>query len=151
MSSVASAGLAQIPRNAHFRCIPSLISDAGGVSASIFTFNATSGVAPVLTNTAGGASGNFTLAPWAAGTGATALTTGTAYGALSSGRGFLKDMGDTIVSAGMTFRRVQLLDINGVDSKNPGTYTGADSDALCGYIQVGFRGVGASGPFVRGF
>jgi hypothetical protein len=152
MSSVASAGLAQIPRNSHFRPTPYALANRDTISASVLTFNPTSGVAPVLTvnNTAQGASGNFTQAPWAGGAGVVTMTTGNSFQALSSGLGLLKDMGDTIVSAGRTFRRVQLLD-TAADSKNPGTYTGVDSDALCGYIEVGFRGVGTAGPFVRGF
>ncbi len=151
MSSVTS-GLAQIPRNSHFRAIPYALANRDGISAAVLTFNPTSGVAPVLTNTSGAASGNFTQAPWAGGAGVVTLTTGgTAFQALSAGTALLKDMGDSIISAGRTFRRVQLLDIGGVDSKNPGTYTGADSDALCGYIEVGFRGVGSAGPFVRGY
>ncbi len=153
MSSVSGAGLAQIPRNSHFRPAPYMLGDRGAISTYVFTFNPTSGVAPVLTNTAGPVTGNFTAAPWAGGAGTVTMTTGNSFQALSSGFGVLKDLGDTIVSAGRTFRRVQLLDIgdNASDSKNPGTYTGANSDALCGYIEVGFRGVGFAGPFVRSY
>jgi hypothetical protein len=150
MSSVTSAGLAQIPRNSYFRCIPALTS-AAAVSTSIFTFNATSGVAPVLTNTSGGATGNFSLAPWIS------TTSGNnPWGAISSGQGLFKDMGDTIVSAGRTFRRVQLMNFSTATEQQAGTYSGVDSDANCGYIEVGFRGASFSpypyiGPFVRAF
>lgn len=155
MSSVASAGLAQIPRNSHFRCIPTLMGDAGIVSSAILTFTPTSGVAPVLTNPTGAATGGFTAAPWAAAAGAIYLgatvAPSTPYQLLSSGRGLLKDMGDTIVSAGRTFRRVQLLNPFNITEQMGGTYTGVDSDANAGYIEVGFRGGAVAGPFVRGY
>jgi hypothetical protein len=56
------------------------------------------------------------------------------------------------VSSGRTFRRVQLITPaadNGGEEQMGGTYTGADSDALCGYIELGLRGIGAAGPYVR--
>ena len=148
MSSVTSAGLAQIPRNSHFRAVPGLLVNASNMSTAVFTFVPTSGVAPLLTNPSGAATGSFISTPWMA----TTLANGaTAYAALSSGAALLKDMGDTIVSAGRTFRRVQLLNYITTTEQNGGTYTGADSDALAGYIEVGFRGTAAAGPFVRGY
>lgn len=149
MSSVVSQ-LAQIPRGSHFRPIPSLAgTDAGRMSSVVYTFTASSGVAPFLTYNSQtvGVSGSFDVAPWASET-----EEPNPYGALSSGAAILKDLGETIVSSGRTFRRVQLL-ISGVSTteQNYGTYTGADSDALCGYIEVGFRGTGAPGPFVRAY
>jgi len=148
MSSVVSQ-LAQIPRGSHFRPIPSLIgADAGKMSTSILTFTPTTGAAPFLTYNSAtvGVTGAFSIAPWANQT-----TAPNPYGALSSGSAILKDLGETIVSSGRTFRRVQLLASGSVTEQNYGTYTGADSDALCGYIEVGFRGVGAPGPFVRAY
>ncbi len=150
MSSVTGAGLVQIPRNSHFRPIPYSLADRGVMSTSVLTFVPTTGVAPVLTvnSSALGATGNFISTPWMG----AALTNGaTAFQSLSTGAALLKDMGDTIVSAGRTFRRVQLLNYVTNTEQNGGTYTGADSDALCGYIEVGFRGTAAAGPFVRGF
>jgi hypothetical protein len=144
MSSVSGAGLAQIPRNSHFRCIPGMGGrDTTAVSNAVFTFTATSGVAPLLTNPAGAATGSFSLAPW--------LSTAGPLGLMSSGQGLFKDLGETIVSAGRTFRRVQLLNFNTTTEQQGGTYTGVDSDANAGYIEVGFRGTGAVGPFVRGY
>jgi hypothetical protein len=150
MSSVASAGLVQIPRNSHFRAVPGLLTNASNMSTAVYTFVATTGVAPVLTanGSALGATGSFISTPWMA----TTLANGaTAYAALSSGAALLKDMGETIVSAGRTFRRVQLMNYITNTEQNGGTYSGADSDALCGYIEVGFRATAAAGPFVRGF
>jgi hypothetical protein len=159
MSSVASAGLAQIPRNSHFRYIllPG-VTQAVQVS-SVLTFTPTAGVAPVLTQNSAalGATGAFAPAPWAALGGAVfpqagSATVSTPYALMSAGQALFKDMGETIVSAGRTFRRVQLLNPYSVaDERNAGTYTGADSDALAGYIEVGFRGSAIPGPFVRSF
>lgn len=101
-----------------------------------------------------------TLAPYA--------TTGNPY--LSSingaGAGILKDMGRTVVSAGRTFRRVQLvvnssqrnganfaLSTNGVAGQN--TYQAAGNsgtavqDFLTGFIEFGFEGTGPSAPVVQ--
>ncbi len=157
MSSVTSAGLAQIPRNSHFRATPYALADRGAISASILAFTATSGVAPVLTqnNTSLGATGGFAPAAWVqpaaaaySGQGATS----TPYGILSAGAGLLKDLGDTIVSAGRTFRRVQLMNPFTTDERMGGTYTGtSDADANVGYIEVGFRGGAFPGPFVRAY
>lgn len=139
--------IVQVPRNSHFRTIPSLAASASAILSSFMTFNATSGVAPRLTNPgpgAVGATGYFSTHP--------AVGSEPAASALSSGTGLLKDLGETIVSAGRTFRRVQLITSN-VDATGKeqmgGTYTGADSDALCGYIELGLRGIGPAGPFVR--
>jgi len=100
------------------------------------------------------------LAPYA--------TTGNPY--LSSingaGAGILKDMGRTVVSAGRTFRRVQLvvnssqrnganfaLSTNGVAGQN--TYQAAGNsgtavqDFLTGFIEFGFEGTGPSAPVVQ--
>ncbi len=141
--------IVQIPRNSHFRPVPALGNvAAGGLPHSSFlTFTATTGVAPRLTNPgpgAVGATGTFSGHP--------AVTSEPAASALSSGTGLLKDLGDTIVSAGRTFRRVQLITPDadaGGEEQMGGSYTGADSDALCGYIELGLRGIGGAGPFVR--
>ncbi len=139
--------IVQIPRNSHFRPVPSLGATAAVAQSSFLTFSATSGVAPRLTNPgpgAVGATGSFSVHPQA--------NTAPAAGALSSGTGLLKDLGETIVSAGRTFRRVQLItpdvDADGQEQMG-GTYSGVDSDALCGYIELGLRGIGVAGPFVR--
>lgn len=153
MSSLQSH-IVQIPRNSHFRAIPSLYTAGGSMStpvSSFFQFTATAGVAPRLTyNSASvGATGSFSLHP--------AVITGgsaSAISALSLGTGILKDLGETIVSAGRTFRRVQLVTPDvAADTleRMGGTYTGVDTDALAGYIELGFRGVGAAGPFVRSY
>jgi hypothetical protein len=139
--------IVQIPRNSHFRPIPSTANTTAVMLSSFLTFTATSGVAPRLTNPgpgAVGATGSFGGHP--------AVTSEPAASALSSGTGLLKDLGETIVSSGRTFRRVQLITAaadNGGEEQMGGSYTGADSDALCGYIELGLRGIGAAGPYVR--
>ena len=81
-----------------------------------------------------------------------------------AGAGLLKDMGKTVVSAGRTFRKVQLvvnnsqrnganfaLSTNGVAGQNTyqaGTTTSAVQDFLTGYIELGFEGTGPSAPVV---
>ena len=95
-------------------------------------------------------------------------TTGNPY--LSSisgaGQGILKDLGKTVVSAGRTFRKVQLvvnnsqraainyaLSTNGVAGQN--TYQAAGNtgtavqDFLTGFIEFGFDGTGPSAPVVQ--
>ena len=83
-----------------------------------------------------------------------------------SGAGILKDMGRTVVSAGRTFRKVQLvvnasraggtnyaLSTNGVAGQN--TYQAAGNsgtavqDFLTGYIEFGFEGTGPSAPVLQ--
>ena len=88
------------------------------------------------------------------------VTTGNPY--LSSingaGAGLLKDMGRTVVSAGRTFRKVQLvvnasrsggtnfaLSTNGVAGQ---INTTPIQDFLTGYIELGFDGTGPSAPVV---
>jgi|LauGreDrversion4_2_1035121.scaffolds.fasta_scaffold115735_3 hypothetical protein len=157
MSSVTSAGLAQIPRNSHFRYILLPGVTQAQQTSSILTFTPTSGVAPVLTNSIGGITGSFTpTTPWSLLGGATftqaTVAPSTPYALMSAGQALFKDMGDTIVSAGRTFRRVQLLNpYAGTTDQNSGTYTGVDTDALAGYIEVGFRGAAFPGPFVRSY
>lgn len=148
--------IVQIPRNSHFRPIPSLAgSDAGTFSTGkVLYFVPASGVAPLLTYNSAtvGVSGSFSNAPWTVYNSAASGGVN-AYGLLSSGQGLLKDLGDTIVSSGRTFRRIQLLNPSTiVTEQNGGVYTGStstDYDALTGYIELGLRGVGSAGPFIR--
>ena len=81
-----------------------------------------------------------------------------------AGAGLLKDMGKTVVSAGRTFRKVQLVVNNsqraganfalstngvaGVNAYQTGTTTSAVQDFLTGYIELGFEGTGPSAPVV---
>lgn len=75
-----------------------------------------------------------------------------------AGAGILKDMGRTVVSAGRTFRKVQLvvnaarsggtnyaLSTNGVAGQ---INTTPLQDFLTGYIELGFDGTGPSAPVV---
>ncbi len=148
MSSLQSH-IVQIPRNSHFRL--AYTNDAGRAS-TIYTFTATSGATPLLTSpqTGVGASGSFGLAAWASGATPVTVNGGSAYGLLSTGQAILKDLGDTIVSAGRTFRRVQMVNTDGSNGeKNYGTYGTNDSDALVGYIELGLRGFGTPSAYAR--
>lgn len=75
------------------------------------------------------------------------------------GQGILKDLGRTVVSAGRTFRKVQLvvnasrsggtnyaLSTNGVAGQ---INTTPIQDFLTGYIEFGFEGTGPSAPVVQ--
>ena len=76
-----------------------------------------------------------------------------------AGAGMLKDLGRTVVSAGRTFRKVQLvvnnsqrnganfaLSTNGVAGQ---INTTPVQDFLTGYIEFGFEGTGPSAPVVQ--
>jgi hypothetical protein len=128
MTSIGSFAK-QVPlNNGYFRTIASL---AGGAHISTFLYTV---------NTAG------TVSSWAVPTGfgtpiANALSTA-----------FLKDMGTQVVSSGRTFRRVQVVvaNLSSTDGvAGVATPVGQDSDFLCAYIESGFRGNLAPGPFVR--
>ena len=72
-----------------------------------------------------------------------------------AGAGLLRDLGKQIVSAGRTFRKVELVvrqsnsnSTFGVEGNNTsGTYP--NSDYLSGYIEFGFEGTGAPAPVVQ--
>ena len=110
-------------------------------------------------NTAGTAT--VQQAAWCLPSVAPYATTGNPY--LSSingaGAGLLKDLGRTVVSAGRTFRKVQLvvnasrsggtnyaLSTNGVAGQ---INTTPIQDFLTGYIEFGFEGTGPSAPVVQ--
>ena len=110
----------------------------------VYAFTAGSG--------AGGsfAQGSFSTASWA-----TLFYNGKGNPYLSSisgaAAGLLKDMGKTIVSAGRTFRKVQLMQntaatvsTGGVAGASPGT--NPVQDYLTGFIELGFDGAGTPAP-----
>ena len=110
----------------------------------VYAFTAGSG--------AGGsfAQGSFSTASWA-----TLFYNGKGNPYLSSingaATGLLRDMGKTIVSAGRTFRKVQLLQnganfvsTGGVAGQNPNT--NPVQDYLTGFIELGFEGAGTPAP-----
>ena len=124
----------QVPlNNGYFRVVPTLAVTNNTafthVSSYMYTVNAAG-----------------TVSSWAVPTGfgsplANALSTG-----------FLKDMGTQVVSSGRTFRRVQVVvpNLSSTDGvAGVATPAGADNDFLCAYIETGFRGNLAPGPFVR--
>jgi hypothetical protein len=137
----------QIPAEAaYFRPVPTLAANAGAFSSNVLAFTAGSG-APLRTSNAQnvGANGSFGVAAWTA-------ATGIAYPLLSSGQCLLKDMGRTIVSAGRTFRRVQMVVPETAFSATGGVggaASGIDADYMCGYIELGLDGNGSPSPFVR--
>ena len=91
--------------------------------------------------------GSFATASWAQGGSAPSRFTST-ISTLAAG-GLLRDMGKTVVSAGRTFRKIQLMTstvstggVNGV-----GTGGNPNVDYLTGYIELGsgFNSVGGGG------
>ena len=105
----------------------------GNMTGLIFALNTTAGAQ------------TFSTASWA--------NLGSRY--LSSltgaGTGLLRDVGRTYISAGRTFRKVQLVvpqstgtvstfGVNGKTGTNP------VEDFLTGYIEIGFEGQAAGGP-----
>lgn len=97
------------------------------------------------------AQGTFSTASWA-----TLTYNGKGNPYLSSlngaSRGLLKDMGKTVVSAGRTFRKVQLMQ-NGANFVSTGGVAGQNlagatpvQDYLTGFIELGFEGAGTPAP-----
>jgi hypothetical protein len=132
----------QIPAEAaYFRPVPSLSLVA--VTSTIMAFTPGAGAPLRTVNASGvGANGSFAVASWTP-----AFNT-----QLSTGACLLKDMGRTIVSAGRTFRRVQMVVSDAAFSTTGGVGGGAagvDADYLCGYIELGLNGNGVPAPFVR--
>ena len=68
-----------------------------------------------------------------------------------AGAGLLKDMGKTVVSAGRTFRKIQLVARNvstsGVEGNAPNTTP--VQDFLTGFIELGFDGAGLPAPVAK--
>jgi hypothetical protein len=97
------------------------------------------------------AQGSFSTASWA-----TLFYNGKGNPYLSSingaATGLLRDMGKTVVSAGRTFRRVQLLQ-NGTNFVSTGGVAGQTAagttpvqEYLTGFIELGFDGAGTPAP-----
>ncbi len=130
-------------------------SGAGGsFQQAGFNFAGTATVQQAYWGLLGGQTVNGVASPYA-------TTSGNPY--LSSingaGAGILKDLGRTVVSAGRTFRKVQLvvnasraggtnyaLSTNGVAGQ---INTTPIQDFLTGYIEFGFEGTGPSAPVVQ--
>lgn len=111
-----------------------------------------------------GAGGSFTQGTFSTASWATLTYNGNPNPYLSSingaGAGMLKDMGRTVVSAGRTFRKVQLVGSQGnapngnktastfgVGGQNPGT--NPVQDYLTGFIELGFEGQGIPAPVAQ--
>lgn len=134
------------------------ITNGSGAGGSFqqggFNFAGTATVQQAFWGLQGSATVNGAASPYA-------TTSGNPY--LSSingaGAGILKDLGRTVVSAGRTFRKVQLvvnssrsggtnyaLSTNGVAGQ---INTTPIQDFLTGYIEFGFEGTGPSAPVVQ--
>ena len=97
-------------------------------SAKIFALNATTGA--------------LSVASW---------TTPYANNVNAAGAGLLKDLGKSYISAGRTFRRVQLVIPQGTKTTSTFGVAGAagtspGADYLTGYIEVGFDAASGAGP-----
>jgi hypothetical protein len=111
-----------------------------------------------------GAGGSFAQGTLSTASWATLTYNGNPNPFLSSingaGAGMLKDMGKTVVSAGRTFRKIQLVcsqgnapngnkyaSTNGVGGQNTGT--APVQDYLTGFIELGFEGQGVPAPVAQ--
>ena len=106
--------------------------------------------------TVGGAGGSFQVgsfatASWAQG-GASASKFTSSISAVAAG-GLLRDMGKTVVSAGRTFRKIQLMTSSVSTGGVNGTAAGGNPnvDYLTGYIELGsgFNSVGGGGTLAQ--
>lgn len=114
----------------------------GNVAAAVLQYTTVGG--------AGGSflAGSFATASWAQGGGAPSKFTST-ISTVAAG-GLLRDMGKTVVSAGRTFRKIQLMTSTVSTGGVNGTGAGGNPnvDYLTGYIELGsgFNGTGNSYP-----
>ena len=113
----------------------------------IYAYNPTVGVA-----------NQFSCAPWADGLPPNNIATRAPGRYLSSinaaGVGILKDLGKNVVSAGRTFRKIQLVvrqtgttSTGGVEGN--ALATNPNADYLTGYIEFGFEGAGQPAPVAQ--
>jgi hypothetical protein len=115
----------------------------GNVGNAVLQFTAVGG--------AGGSFlvGSFTTAAWAQGGSTPSKFTSTI--STTAAGGLLRDMGKTVVSAGRTFRKIQLMTSTvstGGVAGPAGVTTNPNVDYLTGYIELGsgFNGTGNSNP-----
>jgi hypothetical protein len=144
MTSIQGS-LKQIPRNANYY-IP--------ISSIVTVSTAT----PVVFISDLDGNGNLSTAGWAV-TPAYAGQPGNGKytSSLNAGQGRLRDMGTYILSAGRTFRKVQLVVNNGALTANQSTFgvagpAGVANSAdgyLTGYIELGWEGSGVNAPVAR--
>ena len=140
------SGLKQIPNDGRFFVPVSSMAYAG----SINELNRTAGTL----QTAAWLFKDFTSRTGNPGATGTTATTGGGSSYLSSingpGAGKMRDLGKTYVSAGRTFRKIQLISYgtqtNGVGGQ---ANTVPDSDFLTGYIELGWEGNGFPAPVTR--
>jgi hypothetical protein len=146
------SGLKQIPNDGRFFVPVSSLAYAGSINELNRTTGTLQTAAWLFKDTT-----SHTGNPGATGTTA---TTGGGSSYLSSvngpGAGKMRDLGKTYISAGRTFRKVQLINyggqVNGVSGTNGvGGQAGTvpDSDFLTGYIELGWEGNGFPAPVTR--
>jgi hypothetical protein len=87
--------------------------------------------------------GGFANSSWAT-SGTSVVKFTSSISAIGAG-GLLRDMGKTVVSAGRTFRKIQLMCSTVSTGGVAGTGTGAVTDFLVGYIELG-SGLNAVSP-----
>lgn len=142
------SGFKQIPNDGRFFVPVSSLAYAG----SINELNRTNGTL----QTAAWLFKDYTSRGGNPGATGTTATTGGGSSYLSSvngpGAGKLRDLGKTYVSAGRTFRKVQLINYgNGSNTFGVGGQSGTspDSDFLTGYVELGWEGAGVPAPLTR--
>jgi hypothetical protein len=134
---------------------PQFFMPVSSLAGLILAYNPTVGVA-----------NQFSVAPWAdnlpsalgnnGASGTVGLRGPARY--LSSinvaGQCLLKDIGKNVVSAGRTFRKIQLVVRQNATTSTGGVEgnalaTNPNADYLTGYIEFGFEGTGQSAPVVQ--
>jgi hypothetical protein len=142
MTSLQTAAK-QVPRNANYYIPISSLVAAPNTQGFITDLNA---------------QGNLSTASWTVTpTFAGAIGNGMYASSLNAGQGRLRDMGTYILSAGRTFRKVQLVVNNGALTNNQSTFgvagpQGVDNSTdgyLTGYIELGWEGTGNAAPVAR--
>jgi hypothetical protein len=142
------SGLKQIPNDGRFFVPISSLAYPGGINELNRTTGALQTAAWLFKNyTSGGAS----VSPGTPGQGSSYLSS-----VNSPGAGKMRDLGKTYVSAGRTFRKIQLISYGGQTNGVSATFgvggasgTAPDSDFLTGYIELGWEGSGYPAPVSR--
>ena len=133
---------------------PAYFMPVSSLAGLILAYNPTVGVA-----------NQFSVAPWAdnlpsaAGPNGASGTVGLRgparyLSSLNAGQCLLKDIGKNVVSAGRTFRKIQLVVRQSGTTSTGGVEgnalaTNPNADYLTGYIEFGFEGTGQSAPVVQ--
>ena len=125
---------------------PAFFMPMSSLVGVIYAYNPTVGVA-----------NQFSCAPWADGVTTNTATRGPGRYLSSinaAGVGLLKDLGKNVVSAGRTFRKIQLVVRQSGTTSTGGVEgnalaTNPNADYLTGYIEFGFEGAGQPAPVAQ--